>query len=542
MMVRSTGRFPFFFLLFLSIWNVYGEKVADPLHLRWDWDAIDTTQVAFPRNFVWMVGSSEYQVSGSFAAPHSNWAHWELQEGLAPSRIACDSWDRYREDIALMKRLGVTAYRFSVDWSIVEPAPGLINQEAIKHYSDVCDELRKAGIKPMVTLHHFSHPMWFESLGGFEKQENIPLFVNFCSIIYRELGDRVEWWCTINEPTVYVLEGYLLGAFPPGYKWACRTAGRVLHNLLRAHVAVYLELKMIYAEQAKFGLKLEKEPSVGLAHQYLQFEPYHGILHPAALMERIFASTLSAWCNDSVINFFCTGVFNFPMPLITSWNLGKDVAKTHTERKALIEQAKAEVEYAPMLKDSLDWIGINYYSHVFFKGSLSAQEADWSGCYPGDIQTDMPYTMYAEGLYLALKRVSEIGKPIYITENGIADARDLNRDTWIRRHLYAASKAIADGCDLRGFCYWSLLDNYEWNRGYVMRFGLYEFDAEAYFLEKMKNPFALRSCKLRKGSQWFVDVVRGYAAGKFQLKSAASDACKIEEEPNGAMSAVVSGG
>jgi beta-glucosidase len=192
---------------------------------NWDWDKIDQSDLFFPKEFLFGTATAEYQNSGAETCKMSNFALWELEvdEKGNPrivngdqSGLSCDHYHRYKEDIALMKNIGCNSYRFSIEWSLIEPEEGKFSKEGIDHYIDVCNELIKAGITPMVTLHHFSHPIWFEEKGGWMKEENIAYFVRYAKFVFEHLQDKVSLWATINEPSVVGFMSYLYGKFPPG--------------------------------------------------------------------------------------------------------------------------------------------------------------------------------------------------------------------------------------------------------------------------------------------------------------------------------------
>jgi len=447
--------------------NAYCRYTYTKKELRWDWDKIDTNKVKFPTNFRFGTATSEYQISGSETCKNSNWSEFEVAHNLERSGAACKGWDNAIADIALLKELGVSDYRFSVDWSRIEPQQGEFDEAALQHYVDLCDALLKEGITPMVTLHHFVHPSWFDKLGGFEVTENNKLFVRFCSKVFEKLGKRVPLWCTINEPTVYIFQGYMRGEFPPGESGIAgmKKAGRVLRNMLDAHIDVYQALKKLPGgEQAQ----------IGFAHSYLQFEKFHTGTSPVkAVVEHSVAATLSSFLNDTTINYFTTGKFNFSVPGVVH-----------------------EESFNHLAMRSLDWVGINYYAHVFLRLHHRLKDSLHPGYRPGDVATDMPYGMYAEGLYRAIQHMAQLKVPMYVTENGLADAKDDRRDLWIRRYIYAASRAVEDGYDLRGFYYWSLMNNFEWAEGYKMKFGLFDVDRTT------------QKRTLYKGSQAYVDTIK----------------------------------
>lgn len=385
----------------------------------WNWEELDLRDVHYPDTFLWGSASSEYQISGAETLPNCQWAEWEKEHLLETSGSSIQGWQRFQEDILLLKEMGLNGYRFSVDWSAIEPEEGFFNQAAIDHYKEVCKALISYGITPMVTLHHFTHPIWFESKGAFEKQENIVYFVRFAKRVFFELSDEVHLWCTLNEPTVLSLMGYMLGEFPPG-KSDILIADTVLQNLLYAHQSVYKELKRMPGGE---------KSQIGMVHQHLKFEPYHD-WNPIESFPCYF---LTEGLHQTVIDFF-----------------------------------KKE--------PCFDFFGLNYYSRAVITMQLSFTDMLIPTCFPHEIMTDMPYAIYAEGFYEALLECSQFGKPIYVTENGIADAKDDRRELFIQRYLYALSKAIEDGADVRGYFYWTLIDNFEWAEGFSKKFGLYEWD------------------------------------------------------------------
>lgn len=442
---------------------------------HWNWNAIDITAIdfhAFPQHFLWGCSICEFQNSGSAACPTSNWAHWEekpktIKHGHR-SGIACDWRNNYKEYVALLKNLGFTALRFSFDWSMLEPRKGEWNQDAIAYYKAFLHELAAAGIKPMATMHHFVHPMWFEQKGGFENTKNLPDFVNFCSKIFDLFYDQVSLWCTINEPGIYAFQGYMRGVFPPG-KCNLSTGGLVLQNLLIAHVAIYKKIK---------AKKHGKNTQIGFAHQHLLFEAFH----PGNKAETCLTNYLSHLVTTAIVSFFKTGVFEFKAYPVDFMFGGLPISwKTYT----YIDST------APK---SLDFLGLNYYSHA---------KLDWTrptgpAYATDDIPTDMPYAIYAEGFYHTLHELSTLNVPIYVTENGIADACDDRRALFIQRYLYALSQALQDGIDVRGYFYWTLLDNFEWDEGYTMKFGLCAFDHEQ------------QTYTVRFGSQALFDIIKNH--------------------------------
>lgn len=431
---------------------------------RWSWKDIDLKTLSFPKDFVWGVAAAAHQVDGN--TTNNNWSDWEQQNGPdgqprikrgQKAGLACDHWNRYREDLGLMKQLGMQAYRLSVEWSRIEPRPGEYDAAAIQHYHDVLDAMKQEGLQAMVTLHHFTHPLWFHELGAFEKEENIAHFVKFSERVFSEYQSKVNWWCTINEPSVFTTMGYMTGTFPPG-KQDANLMALVQRNVVLAHARVYHALKQLPGGDTA---------RIGCVNNLMQFDPnrrWH-------LADWLVARAGDMSYNQATLHHQATGIYRLNIPGMANYSA-----------------------HDPEVKGAGDFVGLNYYSHNVVEVGPSPTEPMKFVIAEGETPTDMPYSIYAEGFYLALKQLSKLGKPIYVTENGIADAKDDRRELFIRRYLYALSKAIKDGLDVRGYFYWSLMDNFEWAEGFDMKFGLYAMDPDT------------RVRTLRNGSKAFQEI------------------------------------
>jgi beta-glucosidase len=433
--------------------------------VKWQWDSINTSDIHFPSNFAWGTATAAHQVEGNNT--NNNWYEWERSVddgGISRihnndrSGLAADHWNRYPEDIILMKDLGVSHYRFSVEWSRIEPEKGRYDLEALAHYRRMCEALVEADITPVVTLHHFTHPTWFEEMGAFEKEENTDHFVGFSELVFNELRDLVPMWCTFNEPSVFVAQGYFNGIFPPGKKDPI-LAGTVLENMLNAHVRTYHQLKSIPGSDGN---------KIGLVKNIFQFDPYRR-WH---VLDWAFSKILNDVYTNAPLEFLKTGESSFYMPGMVDNKMSNELAV-----------------------GTLDFIGLNYYSRMHVKGQLNAVEPFVFDTREQDIMTDMGYPLYAEGFHRALKTISRMDVPIYVTENGLADDGDSVRPLFIKRYLYALNQALRERIDVRGYFYWSLMDNFEWAEGYSMKFGLYEVDLET------------QDRRLREGSRPFVEMV-----------------------------------
>ena len=433
--------------------------------LRWNWKEINTKKIQLPKQFLWGTATASHQVEGG--CTNNNWFLWETSrdENNNPrikdnqkAGMACDHWNKYKEDINLIKKIGVTHYRFSLEWSKIEPNKGVYDQEVLNHYSNVIDSLIDQNITPVITLHHFTNPIWFDKMGGFEKEENIACFISFCETVFSEYSPRVKNWCTINEPEVYAVMGYFAGIFPPGKK-APQLAVEVLKNLLIAHTQAYKSLKK---------LPNGKESKIGLVKNIMQFDPYRRW----NLFDWIVCRVTSKIYNGIALSYLEKGVININYPFFVKINYKSKSAALAT-----------------------DFFGLNYYSHSHLKFKFDSYEFFENKFFNNDTMTDMPYAIYPEGLYRAIKQAGKINKPIIITENGIADAMDDRRSLFIERYIYAMSRAIKEGANVKGYYYWSLMDNFEWAEGYDMRFGLYKVD------------FKTQERVLRKGSHTFLNII-----------------------------------
>jgi beta-glucosidase len=479
--------------LLLTLWTALLAAlfVAARVYLRryyarmyWEWDngedelraerkriETDYTAMSFPRDFLWGTSTAAHQVEGHHTS--NNWTQWESEKGRIvtgeKSGAACDHWNRYEQDIGLMRELGCNAYRFSLSWDKLQPEEGKWDKGAVRHYHDELDALRRSGIEPMITLHHFTQPLWFDRKGGFEREENVATFVAFCERVFDEYASKCRYWCTINEPEVYVAGGWLKGGFPPG-KDDVAMAGRVLYHLMLAHVRVYRALKA-KQQYAAHGVQ------IGLVKNVFQMDPYN----PLNPLDVYVARVVDGAFNGTILDYLRTGSYRFSMPGIKTFAPPPD-------------------RDAP---NCYDFMGLNYYSHFLVQFFPSKGQAFRLRHPKGAVMTDMPHTIYPEGLYRAIVRVARVRRnvPVIVTENGIADAADDRRQFYIRRYLAAAHRALREGINLRGYFYWSLLDNFEWAQGYKMRFGLYEVN------------FETQERRLRDGAKFFRDAIH-YWQGK----------------------------
>lgn len=374
----------------------------------------------FPQKFLWGSSTSAYQVEGG---NNNDWSKW-LDAGRA-----CDHYHCYEQDFDLIKELGQNAHRFSLEWSRIEPEEGKFNHKEISHYREVLLALKKRNIKSVVTLWHFTNPLWFAQKGGWANKKAADYFKRYVKIVTENFGDLIDFWATLNEPTVFIGMGYLRGVWPPG-KMNPFLTWRVFKNLVKAHKIAY---KIIHKHYPR--------ARVTLNHFVSYIEPAR------------------RWCPVEV---FIAKVINY---FGNSFLLNK-------------------------VKNHLDFIGFDYYLHY---------RIVWYPPFVKNINkktNDMDWEIYPKGIYFVLRYLARFKKPVYILENGLADADDSRRGAFIIDHLKWIHRAISEGIDVRGYFHWSLMDNFEWAEGFTPRFGLVEIDYKS--LKRKIRPSALVYAKICK--------------------------------------------
>lgn len=392
---------------------------------------------------MWGTASSAHQHEGQNT--NNQWWAWEQQAGRIwhgdTSGDACGWWDNIEPDLDRAQALGMNSHRLSIEWSRIEPRPGEWDEAAVARYREILLSLRRRGIEPMITLHHFTNPVWIENAGGWLVDSTPEHFGRFTEYAVQQFGDLCTLWCTINEPTIYAGMSYLEGLWPPGVSnfFAAR---RVLWGLLRGHAAA---ARAIHHAGPQY--------KVGIVHNL-------HIMHPGSrkLRDRMVARMADELVNGIIIHALNTG----------------DIARPFG----------SGVRSIPQLRGSSDFFGLNYYGRTWIRFDTGAPAWTFSrGFIPPHVeQSDQNSRgqsygeVYPNGIYHALKRASSLNVPIYITETGLPDHDDDQRPRFILNHLAEVHRAIDDGIDVRGVFLWSLLDNFEWSEGWELRFGLYHFD------------------------------------------------------------------
>jgi beta-glucosidase len=443
------------------------------------------THGAFPDNFLWGAATSAYQVEGSPLADGAGASIWH-SFSHTPGRIAdggtgdvaCDHYRRYRQDVALMAELGLTAYRFSVNWGRVFPEGiGRPNPNGLDFYRRLVDTLLARGISPMVTLYHWDLPLALQQRGGWLHRDSPGWFGDYADAVFRALDDQVPLWVTLNEPWVVAAGGHLIGDLAPGHQSPVEAA-LVGHNLLRAHAT---------AVQA---YRAEGRHQVGLV---VNLEPQH----PASETER---DRSAAARRDAFIN---------------RWFLDPVLLGRYPE--ALIEGFGPAWPVFPgndleLIRQPIDFVGVNYYSRSVVRHASSDIPARAQRVRQhGRPHTAMDWEVYPSGLTETLVRVTQDygSVPLYVTENGAAFddppppaglVMDPDRVAYLGAHKQAARRAIAQGVDLRGYFAWSLLDNFEWAHGYTKRFGLVHVD----YSTQARTP--------KQSARFYAEVIRSQGA------------------------------
>ena len=422
------------------------------------------TELSFPKHFLWGAATSAHQVEGHNT--NNDWWAWE-QAGRVrqPSGLACDQYRRFREDFDIAQALGHNAHRFSIEWSRVEPREGEFDETATAHYRDLLSALRIRGIEPIVTLHHFTNPLWLAKQGGWANPRVVDCFTRYTQWLARHLGDLVRYWLTINEPMVYVTMHYSDGTGPPGLR-DVPMAFRVLEHLMRAHAASY---HVIHDTATAGG----RDAIVSLATHAQPFVP----CRPWWIADRLICGLTQRLYNHRVLEALTDGCLRIP---------GK---------RAI---------HIPQAKQTLDIIGMNYYGRIFMR--LGYGGTSWWGLrcstrHHREVteRNALDWDVYPRGIYDIIRWALPYQRPILITENGICTTDDQQRERFILRHVQWVGKAVQEGVPVIGYLYWSLLDNFEWAEGYGPRFGLVEVDYATQ--ERRVRPSARRFAELCRANR-----------------------------------------
>lgn len=391
--------------------------------------------MTFPPDFLWGTATSAYQVEGNNT--NSDWYAWDGAgriKGDTGCGPACDWWANAEADLDIAAEMGTNCHRMSLEWSRIEPEPSVFDMAAIERYRAILQGCHDRGLEPMVTLHHFSNPMWLVEKGDFNSEIVADYFGRYTAKVAAELGDLIPKWITINEPVTYAVLRYLNREFPNPGRYGLGAMFEAIHNMLRCHLAAYQAIK---AEQPA--------ALVGTANNMQVFEARPG----GNALDRWWAGQVSRLYNDSWQDALHTGRYR---GLLGSKRF-KGLAGTY------------------------DFVGINYYTRFYlrFPPPPGFVEREWG---PDALVSDGLYgEVYPYGLYRMMEHVwKRYRAPFAITENGVPDAADRLRPAFLLDHLRQVWHALSFCYPVMGYYHWSLVDNFEWDRGWTQRFGLVAMD------------------------------------------------------------------
>ena len=446
--------------------------------------AAEPPEYDFPPGFQWGPSTAAYQAEGGNL--HSDWAAWEALgkiHGKQKNGKATDHFTRFREDFALASQINTNAYRFSIEWSKIEPERDRIDEAMIAHYRTMILAMREQGLTPYLTLHHFTTPIWLMNFkdpgkGHFQTVETVKQFLEFVELVVARFGDLVDHYWTLNEPTILSMNGYLTGNFPPGVAlppgevaralWmllrnksleqliASSPQGKMfvrsLYTLLLCHIRAY---DLIKAKDLVDADGDGVAASVGLAHQYVALNAETFRAFPA------FGTMMDRFNND----------------LLRTLKSGK------VDIFGNIGLSPEEVSLpAATITNRMDVLGINYYTSLRFRDLLELAVTQFTGLKLGFLSKEkssdlMGIKVRPDGLYRVLKETyANYGWGLMVTENGIATHDEVFRTTYLVAHLIRIARLLDEGVPVRGYFHWSLIDNFEWHLGTAPRFGLIEVD------------------------------------------------------------------
>lgn len=418
--------------------------------------------MSFPKDFLWGAASAAYQVEGAYDEDGKGMGIWDaLSEGHVKhgdnGNVACDHYHRYKEDVAIMKSLGLKAYRFSVSWPRIQPREGEVNEKGLAFYRNLVQELLDAGITPMCTLFHWNLPMWLYEKGGWHNPQISDYFEKYTEIVMEALSDKVSYWMTLNEPLCFIAAGHVGGSHAPFEKiedpaQLLPKVQLLTKNALLSHGKAVQAIRRLAKLPPKVGMALN-------ADIYFPWEETEEGIREArekTFGEKAFFSGIRWWAD--------------PMILGTA---PKELA-------AAIREEEMAVICQP-----LDFLGYNCYNAANYNESWKPGEKNIH-VYPGQPRTAMDWPITPNALYWAARFFTERYRlPMLITENGMANTdfvmsdgkvHDPQRTEYLKGYLKGVKRAVDENLPVIGYLYWSILDNFEWAEGYDKRFGLVYVD------------------------------------------------------------------
>ncbi len=444
----------------------------------------------FPKDFLWGAATSSFQIEGAFNEDGKSLSNWDMfcrvpgaVNNGDTGDVACDHYHRWKEDVAIMKKLGLKTYRFSISWPRVLPdGIGAVNKKGIEFYDRLIDALIEAGIEPMITLFHWDMPQSMQDMGGWLNPEVVDAFENYAKVCFKKFGKKVKKWATFNEAWVFTIMAYTGNHQPP--------IGLNSHTLLGLKASHGVNLAHAKAVRAyrEMGFKGE----IGIVQVTASVEPLDAKNPPVEKMK-----TLDGIMNRWFLDPFYKGAYP------------EDILKYYAQQYgAKFTPDKKEVKFIGEMGS--DFIGVNYYFPFRVRENGKNKPFTWHGCVgapDGAKRSHMGWEIYPEGIYnIIMKFKREYDNPVlYITENGNAfeDKKivkgvviDDDRIDYVKNHLLQIRRAINDGARVKGYYQWSLMDNFEWTHGYSKRFGIVRVDYKT-----LKRT-------IKKSGRWYAGVIK----------------------------------
>lgn len=423
--------------------------------------------MGFKKDFVWGVATASYQIEGAYKEDGKGLNIWDVFSHEAGNvqcghtgDIACDHYHKFKEDIALMRKLGIKAYRFSISWSRIFPdGIGKVNEKGVRFYSELIDELLANNIEPYVTLFHWDYPYELYKKGGWLNNDSIKWFANYAAKISEFYSDRVKYFITFNEPQCFIGGGYLSGVHAPGLKVSYKDIFQMCHNVLKAHGAAVIALR----ENAKQPLKIGYAPTYTARYPSTNksedIEAARKDLFACPAISRDVMWSASWWSDPVLLG-------HYPEDGLEMY---KDYLPEITE------------EDMKLISQPIDFYAQNIYTGKEIKAGTNGKP-EIVERYAGSPKTAIQWSVTPECLHWAPKFFYERYKlPFYITENGMSchdvvsldgKVHDPNRIDYLNRYLLELEKAVDEGVQVEGYFLWSFMDNFEWSKGYTERFGI----------------------------------------------------------------------
>ena len=443
-----------------------------------EYNKIDVYDINFPKNFKFGLATASYQNEGN---NHNNWTEWERLNDLSRCGISCDMWNTFKEDINNLKYLGVTTFRLSIEWSRIEQKKGKINYQALNKYLLWCQMLKDNNIEPIITLHHFTLPLWMDEMGSWENKDVIDHYLKYVTIVVKHLSKYVKYWITFNEPFMECLHGWLLCTRPPinkKKKMDYNGFFKALRNICVCHGKSY---HIIHSLRKDSMVSIAKNVSI-----VKSFNKY-------SIIENILTYPLNKIYNHQIVKSLITGEINL-----------------YFINKTLFGGIYEKHEY---MKNTLDFLGINHYNQIYLNFDIFSEnkiDVLLSNNTDQYKKNQMGWDVVPEGMYSVVKTFSKYGLPILITENGLCDdnPRSELKCNYLIQSLYGISKAYQERINIIGYNYWTYCDNFEWEYGFEPRFGLMRVNYDMINFQNQHNLQDDTSKILTKCGELYKNIIK----------------------------------